>query len=173
MQRLDLDFHAARPSRAAGWLLLAAAIAFTADLGISYVSTYRSAARSEAELAAIEQPARAARAARAEKVKPEEMAAAREAIEQLALPWNALFQALETTASRDVALLSIEPDPQSGKVTISGETRDLKGALDYVAKLEGSPMLNDAHLVKHEVRAHEAQKMVVFVAAATWKAAQR
>ena len=92
-----------------------------------------------------------------------------EAYDRLAVPWESLFRALESTASDRISLSAIEPDPKSGSVLISGEANDFLATLDYVGRLERSGALNGAHLVKHELRPGEAQRPIVFSISASWK----
>ncbi len=175
MRRLELDFRKTRPASPwAGWLLLALALGFTADLGVSYFGARESAARKETRLARIGQPTPGAKtpAVVARDVSPEEIAFARETIRRLSVPWDDLFGALESTLTDKVALLAIEPDPRTGTVVISGDGRDYVSTLDYVSKLGRSSVLADAYLVKHELRANEPQQPVAFSISASWKEAR-
>lgn len=175
MRRLELDFRRTRPASPwAGWLLLALALGFAGDLGVSYFGAREAVARKEARLAGIGQPIPGApgAGAAARAVSPEEVAFARETIRRLSVPWDDLFGALEATLTDKVALLAIEPDPRSGTVVISGDGRDYVSTLDYVSELERSGVLAQVHLVKHELRASEPQQPVAFSIAASWKEAR-
>ena len=157
MVRLDIDF--VRERRGAAWagpLLFAIAVAVAADTGWSYLRLRDALGEDQARLAA--QP----RAAR--KVASEELAAARDTVQRLSLPWTQLFGALESAASPQVALLAIEPDPRSGKVTISGDSKDYLAALTYVLNLRRAEGLADVEMVRHEQKAGE----VAFSVSATW-----
>ena len=46
---------------------------------------------------------------------------------ELDLPWGALFDSLEYAASHDVALLSFQPDASSRKMRIGGEAKNMSG----------------------------------------------
>src|SRR6185503_2064834 len=77
MRRIDLDFCVTRRAApAAAWVLLALALAFIADLGVSYHGVRREAAAAEARLAAMPRPG--AGAARARLPAPDEIRQARE-----------------------------------------------------------------------------------------------
>jgi len=110
MLRLDIDFVRARPRSAwPGRLLFAIAVAVAADAGATYFRLREALHADQGRLAAV-QPRGAAR-----KVPAEELTAARETVQRLSLPWTQLFGALESAASPQVALLSVEPDTRSGK----------------------------------------------------------
>ena len=164
MVRLDIDFIRSRPRSAwAGRLLFAIALAVAADAGWTYLRLREALSADQGRLTAV-QP----RAAR--KVGPEELAAARETVQRLTLPWTQLFGALESAASPQVALLSIEPDPRSGKVTISGDSKDYLAALTYVLNLRRAEGLANVELVRHEQTADDPRRPVAFSISATWGA---
>jgi len=98
------------------------------------------------------------------KASPEELAAARETVQRLSLPWPELFTALESAASEQVALLAIEPDPKSGTVVITGDSKDYLAALTYVLNLSRAETLSRVQLVRHEAK----QNAVGFSVSATW-----
>lgn len=161
MNRLGLDFvHRARspwPAR----LLLAVALAVSLDLALSYKSLSSAVALSEARLARA-QPRRAP----ARKVSAEELAAVRDTVERLGMPWDRLFAALESAASDQVALLGIQPDPKTGTVVISGDSKDYLAALSYVLNLSHTEGMNRVQLVRHE----QKNEGVSFAVSAAWSA---
>jgi len=157
MVSLDIDFIRQRRRAAwAGRLLFAIAIAVAADAGWTYARLREALHDDQGRLAA--QP----RAAR--KVAAEELAAARETVQRLSLPWTQLFGALESAASPQVALLAIEPDPRSGKVIVSGDSRDYLAALTYVLNLRRAEGLSNVEMVRHE----QAAGGVAFSVSASW-----
>jgi len=165
MQALKLDFRRGRPGAAwAGPLLLALAIAFVVDVGLSYSKLKSSIRDKEARVARAAPGSRQAAA----KVTPEEIALARETVQRLSLPWDGLFSALESAASDQVALLAIEPDPRSGTVVISGTSKDYLAALTYVLNLRRDEKLGRVQLVRHEVKQNEPQRPVAFAVSASW-----
>ncbi len=177
MQRLQIDFGSVKNrSGWAGWVLLAAAIAVLSDLGVSYYQTRNAVAENEARLAALLRPGRLAHAGNgvgrmpaASSVAPEELAHAADSFQRLATPWKNLFSALESTATDKVALLAVEPDPKTGTVMISGESKDYLAALNYVLGLSQAKTLSNVRLVKHEVRQNNPQRPVGFSISASWK----
>ena len=172
---LDLDFRQVRAASPwAGWLMLAIAAAFLADLGHAWQGARQTIARAEARLAQQAQAGALPRTAPSAPLPSrEEMAVARETIDRLQLPWDPLFGALEGAATGEVALAAIEPDPANGKVVISGQARSFPAVLDYVGKLRGAPALARAHLVRHEARPDDPQRPVAFAVAAEWKETSR
>jgi HAMP domain-containing protein len=168
MQRLELDFtRRSRSSRWAGRVLLTIALAVSGDVAYTYVTLHRAIGEREV-LAAKAQPRKPARA-----VPAEEVALARETVQRLTLPWSSLFGALESAASDQVALLAIEPDPRSGKVVISGDSKDYLAALSYVLNLSRSQALSAVELVRHEVKQNDPQHPVAFSVSAAWNEVKR
>jgi Tfp pilus assembly protein PilN len=178
MKAVELDFYRARPASPwAGWLLLAIALAFIADVGLSWIELRRDISTNEARLAQLEGPAAAARAVERRAAAPEELTAARETVTRLTLPWDELFSALEAASTAGIALLSLEPDREGGTVIIRGEARDYASVLSYVEDLRRTKALRDVHLVKHEARDGKGNAAegapLAFSISARWKEASR
>jgi len=169
MRRLELNFAGGgRASRWAGRVLLALAAAFAIDAAVSYRAVKASIAAEEVRLSQ-QRP----RSAPAMRVSPEELAAVRDTVERIGLPWDQLFGALESAASDQVALLGIEPDAKSGTVMISGDGKDYLAALSYVLNLSQVETLQRVQLVRHETRANDANGAVSFAVSAAWKEARK
>lgn len=160
LSRLDLDFVARR--RASPWVgrvLLAAALTICADMGLQYHDLSDILSQGRKDLA---------RSGRSGKpVSADEVAAARDTVQRLQLPWTKLFAAIESAASDQVALTAIEPDPKAGTVKISGDGKDYLAALTYVLNLSRAEGLSSVQLVRHEQR----QGSVGFTISATWQGA--
>lgn len=166
MRRLDIDFvRAGQRSRWAGPVLLAVSVAAAAHAAVSFADLRGSVREAEAKLARLS-PGERTRGKG--KTSSEELAAAREAVQRLTLPWNALFGALESASSDQVALLAIEPDPRKGTVTISGDSKDYLAALTYVLDLRRAEALSSVELVRHELKSKDPQRPVSFSISATW-----
>lgn len=166
MPALDLDFAPRRP-RWPAWLLLAIGLAVATDVALTWTELRR-------EAGALEQPRGARLAAAGPKAPlPEavqrELDAARQVLQELALPWEALFQAIEGATSADTALLAIEPDSSKRALRIGGEARDFPAVLGYVERLGAQPVLSGVHLVTHQVRDDVAERPVQFTLLATWR----
>lgn len=169
LQRLELDFRGQRAAPPwAGRLLLVLAVGLAAHAGYSYTRVRHAVQQSEAALTRGEPRPAAPRA-----VAPEELAAVRETVERIGLPWHNLFRAVEAAASQDIVLTGIEPDPKAGTVIISGEGKDYLAALTYVLNLGRDPALARVQLVRHEAKGKDAQGAVSFAVSAAWSEAQR
>jgi hypothetical protein len=164
MRKLEVNFVAqgARPAWW-GWVLLAAAVAFSLDAALSYKEVRTSLALNEARIARA-QP----RTAPPRTVSAEEVAAVRETVERLGMPWDKLFGAVESAASEQVALLGIEPDPKAGTVVISGDSKDYLAVLTYVLNLSKAEALARVQLVRHEAKAADPKGPVSFAVSAAW-----
>ena len=165
LSRLDLDFVARR--RASPWVgrvLLAAALTVSADMGLQFYDLQKINSGYQVEFARV-----GPRSGRV--IKPasaEEVAAARETVQRLSLPWTRLFAAIESAASDQVALTAIEPDPKTGTVKITGDGKDYLAALTYVLNLSRAEGLSSVQLVRHEAR----QGSVGFTVSASWEGAR-
>jgi len=173
MRRLELDFVKTRAQGArTGWVLLALAAWFASDLGSSYVTLTETVARKEARVA--ESATLAAEASSLHRVsvqppKEGELADAKDTIRQLSIPWDSLFRALEGAQTERVSLLAIEPEAESGTVTLTAEAKDYLAALSYVANLEAQKGLARVHMTRHELRQNNPQRPVAFAVSASWK----
>lgn len=88
-------------------------------------------------------------------------------IDQLALPWDKLFQTIEASVNDDIAVLSVQPDTRSGIVTLDVEARNWGAMLEYVTRLSNSVFFKEAHLVNHQVQQDDIQKPIRFTVVAT------
>lgn len=170
MRRLELDFSGRRSAAPwAGRVLLALALAFALDVGMSYNSAKRSLETRQASIAAAAHP----RGTPQRKASAEEIALVRDTVRRLGTPWERLFTALEAAANDQVALLGIEPDPKSGTVLISGDSRDYLAVLTYVLNLSQAEALRNVHLVRHEAKPNDPNGAVNFTVSAAWSEQRR
>src|SRR5689334_5648411 len=98
MRPIDLEFLSdRRRGRWASWLLALVAFAFVVDLGRTWYVLRGAIARHEAALEARPAAPRDAQLLKVTSypVKDGEIAAARDTIRRLSVPWDALFGALE------------------------------------------------------------------------------
>ncbi len=163
MKRLELDFRGApRGSRWLGPALLALGAAVCADAAWTYKALHDVVAQNELRVA------RRSGAAPAPAVSAAELAAVRESVQRLTLPWDELFAALEGAASDEVTLASIEPDVAKGTVTLSGDGKNYLAALSYVSNLGRIEGLDGVQLVRHERKAADPNGPVSFAVSAAW-----
>lgn len=160
---LSIDFSPrGRSSPWAARVLFAVAAAVALDAGLAWHDAHRAIDANQATLARLP-------VGTAQRASQEEVAAARDTVARLTMPWHGLFGALEAAASDQVALLAVEPDPKAGKVTISGEGKDYLAALSYVFNLSRSDALSGVQLVRHEVKPEDPQRPVAFSISAVWR----
>ncbi|HYI86129.1 MAG TPA: PilN domain-containing protein [Burkholderiales bacterium] len=161
MQQLQIDFSGTR--RGSPWLgrlLLALAAGVALDAAWSYHAARSTLSENQARVA------KRTPGGAAPKATPQEVAAVRETVQRLSLPWGELFSALESAASDKVALAGIEPDAKAGTVTITGDGKDYLAALSYVLNLSRTEGLERVQLVRHE----QKNEGVSFAVSAAWGA---
>lgn len=93
---------------------------------------------------------------------------ANEVIEQIALPWDRLFRAVEGAATADVTLLAIAPDVRTGNVQLRAETAEAEAMFAYAKRLAEQPELKRVMLVEHRTEAGELARPLQFVVTASW-----
>lgn len=173
MNALQLDFHprAARASRPVAWgaLALACIAAGTAAWQLTRANEALSELRTRHDvLTARARPA----PARAEVVAPElahRIASANQAIDALALPWDALFRSIESADARGLGVMSLVPDARTHLLRLSGEARSVPELLAYVDRLAALAALQDVHLEGYETVVRDGAGVVSFTVAATWR----
>lgn len=94
---------------------------------------------------------------------------ANEVLQQLTLPWGELFQAIESSSSKQVALLAMEPDAEKHLVKISGEAKDIAAMLGYIKTLAAQEVFDSVYLQSHQTQQQDPEKPVRFVLLATWR----
>ena len=176
MRALQLDYQRAyRPVPWLGLGVLALALAALALMGRHYQTLNQQIALWEGKAAQSQGPGRpdalaprplTEQAARAQRLEAEQ---ANQVLRQLALPWSALFTAVESSGGPGVALLSLEPQLHKGVVKISGEAKDFKAVLDYAKQLSAQPVLARVMLQSHQTQQADPQKPVRFTLLAHWK----
>jgi len=150
----------------AGLALLAMALALLAWIGSDYLGLTGQAAKLEAKAVQI---AQANPKLRKEKLsvaemrdRAQEVKRANEVLRRLTLPWERLFQAVESSSGKEVALLTIDPDMEKGAVKISGEAKNMVAALEYIQKLEKQEMFGTVYLQSHQIQLRDPEKPVRF-----------
>ena len=170
MRALTLDF--VRGPRHPVWLGILLLVAGALVLG-TVVNNERALA-DQIELA----NARLAVLSKGSQVKPaqpvnaeqqqQEIRRANEILQQLAMPWRALFNAVEDSNEKEIALLAIQPDAGKRVLRLAGEAKNFDALLTYIARLEQSPILSQVYLSSHELRLQDPQTPVRFALVANW-----
>lgn len=171
MDRIDLDFlQSGRRARWPALALIALALVFAGDLVRTYRALDAEVTAKEIRLArAAESGATRARPEAAVATSAEEYESARAIVRRLSTPWARLFEALEAAQVDRIALLAVEPDAESGTVSLSGEAKDYLAALSYVTTLEQQPALKRVHLARHESKQGSRERPISFTITAAWR----
>jgi len=169
---LQLDFVTERRKASmVGLLVLAFGVAGAAWTLVDYRDLVVRADLAEMQLAAA--TPRSAKGGRAPvKADTRSLDDAAAAVAELSLPWSQLLDQLEAAgqdASRDVALLSIEPDREKRRVRIGAEARTLPAALVFAERLQQAGTLEHPLLDSHKVRTDQRERPVYFELTAGWK----
>lgn len=170
---LQFDFERPVAVRPWGTILLALGALVAAWMLVEYSDATDEIRRWDGKLADTKRLARRSLPSFAVEEAPsageaQALKAASVVLNQLAAPWDRLFADLEAASIPDVALLGVQPDPRTRVVNLEGEARDLKALLTFLARLEATPGLTDAHLTRHEIRANDPNRPLVFVIRAQW-----
>jgi Tfp pilus assembly protein PilN len=106
-------------------------------------------------------PERPAKPIPREKIE-EEARNAEAVVRQLTLPWASLIGTIEQAATREVAILQLQPDADTRLLRLTAETRQRDAMFDFVRRLAASPGLAEVHLVSHQVQREDPQQPVQF-----------
>jgi Tfp pilus assembly protein PilN len=98
----------------------------------------------------------------------QEIKKASEIMGQLNLPWESFFNAIEFAASKEVALLSLQPNVANQNIRINGEARNITVLLDFVEALERENVFEKAHLLNYKIKQDSPQRPIIFLITATW-----
>ena len=173
MARLDLDYQSRlKPFPWAGLALLALALLASVLVAVYYRGVTE-------EIVNLESTTGKARAAGRQMTGSEremkemalEIKHANDVLGQITLPWDKLFQAVEWSSGKDIALLTIEPDAEKHVVKISGEAKNIAGVLNYLKHLAAQEIFNSVYLQSHQVQEQNPEKPVRFALVAAWKEA--
>ncbi len=171
MIRLQLDYQrGARPFPLAGAVLLGVATLVSAGAGAYYHNVIESTAYWEAKSGvAAHGPARHSSASLNGDLGAE-IRRANEVLNRITLPWDAMFQAVEWSSGKDVALLAMEPNAERHVVRISAEAKNIPAVMSYLRHLEEQKIFSTVYLQSHQVQQRSADKPVRFTLIATWGA---
>lgn len=162
MKPVELDYLA--PPRSRTWpgvLLLALSLAVAAELVVRYRDTQAELDRLQLTDRIVKTERRPAPALSKERLEAETKSA-EAVVRQLSLPWAPLIQAIEQAATRDVAILEMQPEAQSRSVRLTAEARTQEAMFQYLRRLGAAHALADVHVVSHQVQRDDPQRPVRF-----------
>jgi hypothetical protein len=170
MRRLDLNFQKPpnSPSRMAGWLLLLTGLALLVELGVSYdrLQNDREAMNEEIRTSHIRLDEQEYESNY--QFTDKDFEDGRQIINRLATPWDAFFVGLESIKNSNVAILSIQPDMQTGLLQIEGEAKDYAAILTLIAQLRMTKPFSEVFLLRHEIKRDDPQHPVAFALSTHW-----
>lgn len=76
--------------------------------------------------------------------------------------WDALFAAIEQTASHDIELLELEPDKANQRVLLRGEAKNSPALTNYLASLTAQSQLQQVHLLHQQRVVHDRLETIAF-----------
>ncbi|SFN67357.1 hypothetical protein SAMN05216386_1582 [Nitrosospira briensis] len=174
MRRLKLKFPSdGGMARRAGHGLMLLGVTFFAGVSYQFTATMGEVAYWDLRIASMDRRVQ-------REMKPQiltghrgreirqEVKKANAVMSEIDLPWEALFDSVEYAAGHDVALLSLQPDAVARTMRIGGVARNIPAMLDFVGALEREPALQDAYLLKYEVKRDDPQRPVMFSLTASW-----
>lgn len=174
MKPLCLDYQRGmQPFPWAGVVLLAMAMTMASLVGIYYLELDGETVFREAEAwhaMAREKHATGSRVSqRGTEDTALEIRHANEVLQQLSLPWGKLFQAIESSSSKQAALLSMEPDAEKDVVKLTGEAKNIEEVLGYIKRLSAQDVFSSVYLQSHQIQQQDMEKPVRFELLATWR----
>jgi len=169
MNRLELDFIA--PPRRPLWpgvLVLAGSLAIAGVLGIHYRDVRVELERLETAGGLLSAERRPQRAIPKERID-EAVKNAETVVRQLTLPWASLAETIESAATKDVAILQLQPDAQQRLLRLTAEARHQEAMLEYLRRLAATQVLADVHVVSHQVQHEDPQRPIQFAVQASFR----
>ena len=163
MKRVELDYLA--PVRAPLWpgvVVLVLSLVLAGGLLVRYreVQTDLAALRTTGKMISPER--RPSLATMPRERLDAEAKSAESVVRELALPWASLIEAVEHSASRDVAILQLQPDAETRSVKLTAEARSREAMFDYLRRLGAARGLDEVHIVSHQVQRDEPQHPIQF-----------
>jgi len=89
-------------------------------------------------------------------------------LDQINLPWEALFDSIEQAATEEIALLSLQPTVPNQTLRISGEAKNMSELLDFVEALERELTFENVHLLNYKIKQDNPHRPIVFRLTAAW-----
>lgn len=97
-----------------------------------------------------------------------EIAQANGILDQINLPWETLFDSIESAATEQIALLSLQPNVSSRTLRISGEAKNMSELLDFIEALEREAVFENVHLLNYKIKQDNPHRPIIFLLTAAW-----
>ena len=172
---LQLDFrrHPSSRWRWFGWVLLIVAVMSAIVFSRRYAEIDEHHADAQGRMDRLDERVRATGLRRtAAPADPQTLADLRRAgviIDQLTVPWDELFDALDAAGARGLGMLSLTPNARDRSVRLAGESLSMNELLAYVDRLASQPVLSQVHLLGYTTAQRDGVSVVSFTLAATWR----
>ena len=137
------------------------ALALSAVVQERYRDVRDDLARLQAQAGLVLPGGRATRALPKERLD-EQAKSAEAVVRQLTLPWASLIGAIEQAATRDVAILQLQPDAEHSVLRLTAEARNREAMFEYLKRLGAARELTNVVLVSHQVQKDEPQQPIQF-----------
>lgn len=171
MRRIELDFQTPveRSRRIAGGALLLIGGALLVEMGMSYVRLQHERAEIIHEVQTSKLSLDISNKEPADqKFTDKDFEVARQIVDRLSTPWDSFFAGLESVSTENVAILSIQPDIQTGLLHIEGEAKDYAAVLTLVAQLRVIKPFSEVFLLHHEIKRDDPLHPVGFSLSMYW-----
>ena len=143
-------------------------LALAGELGLRYRDARQEVVRLEAQAGLVLNESRPARALPKERLD-EQAKSAEAVVRQLTLPWAGLVGAIEQAATKDVAILQLQPDAEQRLLRLTAEARHREAMFDYLRRLGAAKELANVVLVSHQVQRDDPQQPIQFSVQASLK----
>ena len=94
---------------------------------------------------------------------------ANDVLRQLTLPWENLFQALESSTDPEVTFLGMAPDVEKHVVDINCEAKNISAMLSFIKRLKERQEFSSVYLQSHQIQESDPQRPVRFSLIAVWR----
>jgi Tfp pilus assembly protein PilN len=169
MTLLRIDYQPNTPVPWVGVALLGAAVVALILTGTYYYQLNGQIANWEAKVERTKDKRVQRSAERGGVELAQEVKNANDVLRRLSVPWESLFQAVESSGNQNITLLAIEPDIEKQQVKIGGEAKNFNALMKYITHLQGQVVFGSVNLQNHDVQQQDPDKPVRFSLLAAWK----
>lgn len=168
MKPLALDFMSTKSPSRWGGVLLVMGLALCVAAGTGYWRLQQHRDTLETQVDALALRVEGTRSRRSVETPDERARALGVVSERLSVPWEKLFQDIESCDGPDVALLQLQPNITQRQVMLMGEARDRAALESYMRRLDQTNSLDGVHLAQHNQAPESGPWAVRFALTAKW-----